>query len=184
MTRTDKSIVTARLRLVPVTAANAEALWRLMQTPELRKFQDLPSMERAQFVSLVAAHGRRTEIEGPGRYEWLVERVDGGETIGWVSLRVGEATRENGEVGYSLLEAFRGNGYATEAVRALVDIAFSIGNLRMLRAYCLPENERSRALLRRLGFREDGRLKHGASLRGRAVDVMSYTLKNGPSHQP
>lgn len=175
MTRTDKSIDTARLRLVPVTPANAEVLWQLMQTPELRTFQDLPSMDRSQFVGLVAMHRRGPEVAGPGRYEWLIEHAHGGDVIGWVSLRIAEGRQENGEIGYSLLKEHRGKGYATEAVRALVDVAFARARVSLLRAYCLPENERSRALLERLGFRQDGRLKHGASLRGRAVDVLCYT---------
>lgn len=178
MTRTDKSIATSRLHLEPVTRANADALWRLMQTPELRTYQDLPVMERNAFVGLVTGHRRRARFDGPGRYEWLIERRSDRSILGWVSIRIGEGTQENGELGYSLLEEFRGQGYATEAVRALVDEAFASANLRLVRAYCLPENERSRALLRRLGFKEDGTLKHGASLRGRAVDVICYTLSN------
>lgn len=176
MTRLDKSMATERLRLVPVTSKNAEVLWRLMQTPELRTYQDLPTMERAQFVSMIGAYARAADFDGPGRHEWLLERRSDGAILGWVSLRIGEATQEKGELGYSLLQEYRGNGYATEAVKALVDLAFTQANLGMVRAYCLPENERSRALLERLGFREDGRLKHGASLRGRAVDVLCYTL--------
>ena len=176
MTRDDKAaICTQRLHLTPVDAANAETLWKLMQTPELRTYQDLPSMERAQFVGLISLHHRRLRPQ-PGRYEWLIDRNDDGKTLGWVSLRIGEQTPESGEIGYSLLEEHRGNGYATEAVRALVDAAFSQAKLRRLRAFCLPENERSRALLRRLGFQEDGVLKRGASLRGRAVDVIGYSM--------
>ncbi|MGH7737957.1 MAG: GNAT family N-acetyltransferase [Candidatus Tyrphobacter sp.] len=176
MTRTSKSIATQRLRLLPVTAKNAEVLWTLMQTAELRTYQDLPTMERSQFVTLVAGYRKSVELEEPGRHEWLVQRVDGGEDIGWVSLRIGEATQERAELGYSLLQEFRGSGYATEAVRAVVEAAFATSKLRTVRAYCLPENERSRALLRRLGFHEDGRLKRGASVRGRAVDVICYSL--------
>lgn len=178
MTRTDKSITTPRLRLEPVTRANAGVLWRLMQTQELRTYQDLPSMDRAQFIALVGAHRESPQIDGPGRYEWLVVRPSDKNVLGWVSLRIGEGTHENGEIGYSILQEHRGQGFATEAVRALVDEAFSRGSLRLVRAYCVPENERSRALLRRIGFREDGRLKHGASLRGRAVDVICYTFAN------
>ncbi len=175
MTRDDKAIRTERLHLTPVDAANAETLWKLMQTPELRTYQDLPTMERAQFVGLISVHHRRLRPQA-GRYEWLIERNDDGRALGWVSLRIGEQTPESGEIGYSLLEEHRGNGYATEAVRALVDAAFLQAKLQRVRAFCLPENDRSRALLRRLGFREDGVLKHGASLRGRAVDVVGYSI--------
>ena len=48
-------IRTARLRLVPVTSANAAALWEVLQGPDLRDYQDLPDVNRAQF----RAHRRR-----------------------------------------------------------------------------------------------------------------------------
>ncbi len=173
------TISTTRLRLVPIDRSNAPALWRLMQDAELRTFQDLPSMDCAQFVALMSSRGGF----GPGcsgRYEWLVERSEDGAAIGWVSLRVGERNGDSGEIGYSLLQEHRGKGLATEAVSALIEVAFVQGKLRSLRAYCLPENRPSRELLRRLGFREDGVLKHGASIRGRAVDVISHALKGSP----
>lgn len=173
------TICTPRLRLVPVGPSNAETLWRIMQDRELRTYQDLPNMDCAQFITLVSSRRQNIPSGGAGRYEWLIERVDDQRPVGWVSLRVGERTAQSGEIGYSLLEEHRGCGIATEAVRALLDEAFSRG-LRHLRAYCVPENERSRVLLRRLGFRENGVLKRGASLRGRAVDVMTYVLeRNG-----
>ncbi len=178
MIHDDKTISSPRLHLAPVDVLNAETLWQLMQTPELRTYQDLPTMARAQFVGLVSAHTRHAGLAGPVRYEWLVERAEDGSLLGWVSLRVAEGTSDNGEIGYSLLQEYRGRGYATEAVRALVEAAFQRARLRRLRAYCLPENERSRALLARIGFREEGRLRHGASLRGRPVDVLCYALVN------
>lgn len=177
MIRDDKAIRTPRLRLVPVDASNAETLWELMQDRELRTYQDLPDMERPHFRALVTSGRGSFRAKRPGRFEWLIEG-EGGEAIGWVSLRVGDRDAESGEIGYSLLAPYRGRGMATEAVKALVDEAFGEGRLRRLRAYCLPENHASRALLRRVGFREEGVLKRGASLRGRAVDVVSYSLEN------
>ncbi|HEY9085606.1 MAG TPA: GNAT family N-acetyltransferase [Candidatus Tyrphobacter sp.] len=174
------TISTPRLRLVPVDRSNAPALWRMMQRAELRTYQDLPTMDCAQFVALMASRGAHFEPGRSGRYEWLVERSDDGVAVGWVSLRVGERSGDSGEIGYSLLAEHRGKGFATEAVSALIDAAFAQGKLRSVRAYCLPENQASRELLRRLGFREDGVLKHGASLRGRAVDVISHALEASP----
>ena len=112
-----------------------------------------------------------------GLNEALIEHGEARVPIGWVSLRIGERSGESGEIGYSVLAEHRGKGLATEAVRALVGEAFDEGKLRALRAYCLPENQASRELLRRIGFREDGVLKHGASLRGRAVDVLTFALE-------
>jgi [ribosomal protein S5]-alanine N-acetyltransferase len=171
----DKSLRTQRLRLAPVDASNAKVLWELMQTPELRTYQDLPVMEWRHFRALVTSSRSPFRSRKAGRFEWILH-AERDEPIGWVSLRVGEHALESGEIGYSLLAEYRGRGLATEAVQAVIDEAFSKGKLRRLHAYCLPENAASRALLRRIGFREEGVVRKGASLRGRAVDVVSYSL--------
>ena len=172
-----RKIRTERLDLVPVRSTNADVLWRLMQSEDLRVYQDLPRMERSQFISLIASRKTRFGPRTPGRFEWLLYPFDVAQPAGWVSLRVGERTTSIGEIGYSLVSLYRGRGLATEAVRALIDEAFSRGCLARLRAYCIPENSASREVLRRLGFVENGILPHGASLRGRAVDVVSYVLE-------
>jgi RimJ/RimL family protein N-acetyltransferase len=54
--------------------------------------------------------------------------------------------------GYSLLPAYRRKGYATEAVRALADWAFSHPEVRKIIAETLPDNEPSIRVLQRAGF--------------------------------
>ena len=60
------------------------------------------------------------------------------------------------EVGYSLLEAHQKRGYATEAVRALIDRAFSFAEVHTVTAQTLPGLTPSIRLLERLGFRLAG----------------------------
>jgi RimJ/RimL family protein N-acetyltransferase len=54
---------------------------------------------------------------------------------------------------------------------------FTIARLDRIRAYCVPENQSSRAVLRRNGFIDDGILPHGATVQGQAVDVISFCLE-------
>lgn len=59
------------------------------------------------------------------------------------------------EMGYTVFEAYRGRGYATEAVRGLMGWAATMG----VPAFVLsisPENGPSRAIARRLGFVQVG----------------------------
>lgn len=177
-----RTIRTERLRLVPVTKANARALWDVLQEPDLRQYQDLPDVDFDQFLSAVRA--RPTDF-GPGsvgRFEWLMY-VDGSwiserlpRAIGWVSLRLSEGPRAAAEIGYSVVQTFRGRGIAREAVSALLEEGFKRAQLRSVRAYCVPENQPSRAVLRRVGFTDEGILPHGATVQGRPVDVIAYTL--------
>ena len=41
--------------------------------------------------------------------------------VGWISLRVGDRSPRVGEVGYSLVMEARSQGYASEALQAVVD---------------------------------------------------------------
>jgi RimJ/RimL family protein N-acetyltransferase len=56
------------------------------------------------------------------------------------------------EIGYSLLPAFRGQGYAIEAVRAMFDWARRKHGVWRFRASVSPDNERSQRLIGKLGF--------------------------------
>lgn len=170
-------ILTERLRLVPVTSANAGLLWEVLQEPGLRDFQDLPDVNRSQFLRVVGARPKRFSAGVVGRFEWLVNPAAGdGDPLGWVSLRIAEANRASAEIGYSVVSAHRGRGIATEAVAALIEEGFRRARLREIRAYCLPENASSRAVLRHNGFKDGGTLARGATVQGKPVDVILHTL--------
>lgn len=169
---------TARLELVPVTAANAGLLWDILQEPDLRDFQDLPNVNRAQFLRAVSARPPRLAPGVVGRFEWLLQlTATESPPVGWVSLRVSDADRTSAEVGYSVILAYRRRGFASEAVAALVDEGFRFAQLQRVRAYCLPQNFASRAVLKRNGFEDDGTLPRGATVQGRPVDVLAHTLE-------
>jgi ribosomal-protein-alanine N-acetyltransferase len=171
-------IRTQRLRLVPVTAANAGTLWEVLQEPDLRDYQDLPNVNRAQFLRAVGARPVRFAPGVVGRFEWLLHFIEGeSPPLGWVSLRVSDSDRSSAEIGYSVVGAYRGRGIAREAVAALVDEGFKRGRLQRIRAFCLPENRSSRAVLRRSGFESAATLPRGATVQGKPVDVMAYTLE-------
>lgn len=62
------------------------------------------------------------------------------------------------EVGYVFNTSYQGKGYATEAVRTLVDIAFEDWGARRVIAMCNPINTHSWKLMERLGMRREGTL--------------------------
>ncbi|PVV83667.1 GNAT family N-acetyltransferase [Dehalogenimonas alkenigignens] len=64
------------------------------------------------------------------------------------------------ELGYSLIEAYRGQGYATEAARALADWAFRQPDVTAVRAETLPDGFASQAVLKKIGMVLDGEYRH------------------------
>jgi RimJ/RimL family protein N-acetyltransferase len=171
-----RTIHTDRLRLVPVTPENADVLWGVLQLPGLREYQDLPDDDLPHFQKLVAARPASLEPGTSGRFEWLIYLEGVREPVGWASLRVGDRA-SSAEIGYSVVAEYRGRGIATECVRALLREAFEYVHLRRVRAYCVPENAASRAVLATIGFEDDGVLPRGASVQGRPVDVLAFVME-------
>ena len=172
-----KQLYTRRLTLLPVTARNARDLWRVLNAPDLRKYQDIPRIPAEDFERQVRSRPRALDGRSTGRFEWLLQTVaEPVRAIGWISLRVNDRSPHIGEIGYSLIEEARGFGFATEALTATIGEAFAAGELEEMQACCVPKNLPSRAVLNRTGFSEERTIRGGAVIRGRHVDVVLYRL--------
>jgi ribosomal-protein-alanine N-acetyltransferase len=68
----------------------------------------------------------------------------------------GPAKADAVEVGYTVFPEFRGQGFATEAARALLDWAAERHGIRSFIASVAPNNEPSLAIVRKLGFVQTG----------------------------
>lgn len=67
------------------------------------------------------------------------------------------------EVGYSIVPAYRGRGFAAEATRALIRDSLARPGIRRITAECLDDNAASLRVLEKLGMRRVG--STGATLR-------------------
>ena len=63
------------------------------------------------------------------------------------------------EIAYGIVPEQQGNGYATEAARALIGYANDSGNVRMIRAHTLPEKNASTRVLTKCGFHQVGEFR-------------------------
>jgi ribosomal-protein-alanine N-acetyltransferase len=108
-----------------------------------------------------------------------LDRSVPGALVGIVNLYgiAGSATF-SAMLGYSLDGAYEGRGFAHEAVGAVIAYAFDTLNLHRLTANYHPANERSGALLRRLGFVVEGYARDMLYLRGTWRDHVLTSLTN------
>lgn len=81
------------------------------------------------------------------------------------------------ELGYFLLKASTGKGFATEAARALLRLAFEHMQVSRVDLQCREDNEASQRVAERCGFRPEGRqrLRHRKK-DGALVDRLWYGL--------
>ena len=143
---------TERLVILELTLDDASYLLLLNSDPEvLRHVHDAP------FVDLEAVCQWIIEIpqklpNGFGR--WAITLKDG-TWIGRCSLRKGEDGVTL--LGYRLLREHWGNGYATEAVRALRQLAFDRFRVTWLESHVAPGNAGSKRVLEKCGAQMVGK---------------------------
>lgn len=79
-------------------------------------------------------------------------------------------------IGYWLAEPYQGRGLMSAAVRAYIQLVFGSWGLNRLELGAALENERSRSLARRLGFREEGIRRDAETIGDHRHDVVVYGL--------
>ena len=105
----------------------------------------------------------------------LLVCVDG-DPVGMVTLFLVEADSRRARMGAWLTPEAQGQGYGTEAASLLVEYAFEERGLRKLVANARADNDPSRAVIERLGFREEGRQREHYLIEGEYVDRVLYGL--------
>ena len=143
---------TERLWLRRWRAADRAPFAALNADPEvMRHFQS--TLDERAADAFVARHAARLEAQGFGL--WAVEVVATGHFIGFVGLN--EPTFEADftpctEIGWRLARTAWGHGYATEAARAALAVAFGPVGLDEVVSFTTVGNTRSRAVMERLGM--------------------------------
>lgn len=165
---------TERLTLRPLTAADLEDHARLYGNPEVvRYLYDEPLDLEASKVHL----DRRLQSPFPDDGAWLNLAVErDGEYLGEVGVVVTSTGFRQCEVGYVFRPDVAGHGYATEATRAMVDLAFTTLNAHRVAGRIDARNNRSAAVLERLGMRREAHLVENEFVKGEWTDEVVYAI--------
>ena len=143
-------VLTERLVLTPVTVADAEDLVLLHGDPNVAHWYD-GAWTREQARSWADAMARRWADEGVGK--WTARLRHDGTLVGRGGLtRVRLEQEDRLELGWTLRDAARGRGYATEIGRAGLDVAVGRLGAERVVAYTEVHNRASRAVMERLGM--------------------------------
>ena len=134
-------------------------------------------------VELQRRLGNAEEGLREGRWvEFAVIDHQSDRYAGGVILHSFDWRHEHAEVGLWLLQEFRGGGRATEAVRLVVDWAFSKLGLHRVEMITLPamrDFDRVLALAQRLGFQREGLMRERNFERGKRLDTVMLAVLRG-----
>src|SRR5690242_8917658 len=156
-------ISSARLRLAPLKVADAAEMVHVLSGETLYAYTGgaPPGLDELRARYARQAAGRSPD----GREEWrnwILRRKPGGEAVGYVQATItSEGWRA--EIAWVVGLRWQGQGYATEAARALVGWLDSRG-IAVIQAHIHPEHAASAVVARRAGLRPSGVVTGGEQL--------------------
>jgi ribosomal-protein-alanine N-acetyltransferase len=132
-------------------------------------------LSRAAFRRRVRRYAR--EIRNDLAYPFLVFRSSDGVLLGGCTIsNVRRGVTQCAAIGYWIAKPYARQGRMFAALRAVLPFAFGPLGLHRLEAACIPENEASRNLLRKLHFREEGRALRYLQINGEWRDHLLFGL--------
>lgn len=139
------SIQTKSLKLVPMTLEEVRA-WVDAMDPSGKA--QLSADWLAQLHALTSAD--------PWTLGFSLVQRDSDIAVGTCGFKGPPTVDGMVEIAYGIFPFHQGKGYATEAAQALVDFAFSSGQVRVARAHTLPQPNASTRVLTKCGFQYSG----------------------------
>ena len=166
-------LVTERLRLRLHEAEDAGWLHNLYSRPDVARYLlDEPwTMEVAR--DKLAERLSKTDLDGETGALALVIEYDG-TPIGDVALWLTDREHRQGELGWVLNPANGGQGFASEAVRAVLALGFDHYHLHRITAQMDARNSASGALARRVGLRLEAHHIQDWFSKGEWTDTLVY----------
>jgi RimJ/RimL family protein N-acetyltransferase len=175
-------LTTERLTLRPWTPADREPFAELNADPEVMRYFPAP-LDRAGSDAMVDRLEMRFDQQGFGL--WALELRETGEFIGFTGLNPmpdGVPGAGGIEVGWRLRRSAWGHGYATEAGRAAVCVAFEDLGFDELWSMTAVLNTPSQAVMRRLGMTLHAHFEHPLVPEGHRVRAhVVYRLERPPT---
>jgi ribosomal-protein-alanine N-acetyltransferase len=172
---TPPELATPRLLLRPMQDGDAEALFTVFSDPAVMRYWSTPpwtdlAQARREITDDAAGHATGEHLA-----LGIVRRGDG-QLIGRCTLFDRWPSCRRAQVGYGLAASAWGQGFATEAVTALLHHGFDALDLNRIEADIDPRNTASARTLERLGFTREGLLRERWIVAGEVSDSEIFGL--------
>ena len=164
-----------RLRVRPLAAADAAALFAVYSDPAVMRYWSSPpwtalSEAEAHIAAELAGFAQGTALA------LGIERTLDHQLIGTCQFHLFHEPSRRAEIGYALAQSAWGQGFMHEALSLLIRHGFVTLGLNRIEADIDPRNTASAACLERLGFVREGLLRERWIVAGEVSDSRFYGL--------
>lgn len=175
--RPEFPLMTERLRLRPFTRGDVDAVHAYRGREDVARYLFDPPLSREECALAIQQRITQTRfVEEGDRIVLAVERQDEAVLIGEVSLIWRAVDARQGELGWIFHPDHQGQGFASEAANALLDLGFGPGDLHRIYARCDARNVPSWRLMERLGMRREAHFRQHALFKGQWDEEFYYAM--------
>ena len=168
---------TERLELRPLTLDDVEAVHEYQSREDVCRYIPYEPRSREVIADRITNGPMKAAITEAGQALGLgVTLAGSNHVIGDLMLAWHSKEHMGGEIGYVINPEYSGQGYATEACRALLPLAFDGLRLHRLVGRVDARNIASCNVLRRLGFRQEALLVENEWFKGEWTDEIDFGL--------
>ena len=168
-------ITTNRLLLTPMNENDINFIFMLSTQYETYKYEsDNASSYEKIMKNCNWFIERMQALPDDGAIRWIVRREN--VMIGEIRLWCENDKTHDWEIGYGFLKEYWGYGYASEAVKAVIQYAFEHFNVHRIAAYLNADNNKSAALCERVGMVKEGRLRENRMVNGIYYDTYCFSI--------
>jgi RimJ/RimL family protein N-acetyltransferase len=168
-------IETERLLVRRFRRADAVPLAEYRSDPEVARYQSWDAPFTLLRAETAVANFIASDPDKAGWFQYAIERQADRVLIGDVAVHLHDNLMQ-AEIGFTLAVPYQKQGFATEAVRAVLDRLFRVQGLHKVTGECDARNVASAGLMERLGFTREGRLRQQTYIKGEWTDDLIYGL--------
>jgi RimJ/RimL family protein N-acetyltransferase len=164
-------IRTPRMALRPYEPSDLPALHDMFGREDVTRYLPWTAMDLDQARAKMEQRVKQSRIDTEGQAVVLAAvEASSGRYLGEFMLRLTNAERRQGEIGWSLHPDAHGRGLATEGARSMLRLGFEELGLHRITAGCDPRNVASLRVMERLGMRREAEFVESWFLKGEWVD--------------
>lgn len=169
-------ISTERLLLREFVAEDWRAVYAYQNDPGYLEFYEWEHRSENDVKAFVQRFIDQQHDSPRIKFQLAIVLPSNNQVIGNVGIRKPNVKAYDAELGYELAAKEWNNGYATEAVTAMLKFAFEQLRLHRVAAKVIANNHKSVRLLEKMGMRQEGRLREQEFFKGRYWDVVLYGM--------
>lgn len=168
-------IKTERLILRELREDDIDAYFAMQSHPEVMRYErdSMTEEEAREKLRLAMADAQE---EPRKRYYFAVTIPPDDALLGIVAVRINWEQVREWEVGWTIAPHCWGQGYASEAGRALIQMAFTQLNAHRVVAFCHAGNTASFRVMEKLGMTREGQTRETRWLHNQWNDEFIYSM--------